>query len=226
MSQKVQMYDADMWARESAYTWANAVTLARTVVGVVLFAIASSVPGTTIRLVGLAVYWIGDMLDGWLARRLNQETRLGAQMDIIADRLLMAFFYVSYVVWHPDVAVPIALFLIQFMLVDQYLSLQFLRYPLLSPNYFYLVDALIWRLNWSPLAKLFNTGMTTVLLMIAPSLVMFPVVGLLSIKIYSAVRLYRLSRRDHLPGGAAWRAGEGERLPVRLNCDEHDRSGR
>jgi CDP-diacylglycerol---glycerol-3-phosphate 3-phosphatidyltransferase len=226
MNQKVQMYDADMWARESVYTWANAVTLARTVIGVALFAIASSVPGATLRLIGLAVYWIGDMLDGWLARRLNQETRLGAQMDIIADRLLMAFFYISYAIWRPDAVVPIALFLIQFMLVDQYLSLQFLRYPLLSPNYFYRVDPLIWRLNWSPLAKLFNTGMTTVVLLIAPSLVIFPVVGLLLIKIYSAARLYRLSRGAHLPGGAARLAGEGERLSGRLNCDEHDRSGR
>ena len=43
------------------------MTLARTVIGVALFAIASSVPGTAIRLVGLAVYWTGDMLDGWLA---------------------------------------------------------------------------------------------------------------------------------------------------------------
>jgi hypothetical protein len=67
--------------------------------------------------------------------------------------------------------------------------------------------------------------MTTVLLLIAPSLVIFPVVGLLLIKIYSAARLYRLSRGAHLPG-VGRRAGEGERLSGRLNGDEHDRSGR
>ena len=198
MSQEIHMYDADLWTRETVFTWANAMTLARTVIGVALFAVASVMPGMSIRLVGLAVYWSGDMLDGWLARRLDQETRLGAQLDIIADRLLMAFFYVSYAVWHPATIVPIALFLIQFMLVDQYLSLQFLRYPLLSPNYFYRVDRLIWRLNWSPLAKLFNTGMTTVLLLILPPpLVAAPVAALLLIKLYSAVRLYRLSRAAH-----------------------------
>ena len=33
-----------------------------------------------------AVYWVGDIADGWAARRLGQETRAGAVLDIVSDR--------------------------------------------------------------------------------------------------------------------------------------------
>lgn len=37
-----------------------------------------------------------DILDGWLARRLNQRSRLGALLDPAADKLLMVSGYVFY----------------------------------------------------------------------------------------------------------------------------------
>ena len=96
-------------------TWANLVTLIRTVTGLALFTIA--------------------------------------------------FFYLNYLALHPEAAIVIALFLGEFMILDQYLSNQFLRWPILSPNYFYAVDETIWRLNWSPPGKFFNSGAVTLVLL-------------------------------------------------------------
>jgi CDP-diacylglycerol--glycerol-3-phosphate 3-phosphatidyltransferase len=180
---------------ESLATWANGVTLLRTVVGLALFALAAIERSPAWNLAGLAVYWGLDLLDGFLARRLNQETRIGAQLDILSDRFLMAFFYLNYLALHPEAAVPIALFLFEFMILDHYLSNQFMRWPILSPNYFCLVDPTIWRLNWSPLGKSVNSGAVTVLLLVTGSawLVASVLAGLYAVKIYSFVRLCRLA---------------------------------
>ena len=74
------------------------------------------------------------------------------------------------------------------------ISNQFMRWSILSPNYFYVVDRTIWRLNWSPPAKAFNSGMITVLLL--GTGLIWPVVPVLmalyAIKVYSAIRLHRL----------------------------------
>jgi CDP-diacylglycerol--glycerol-3-phosphate 3-phosphatidyltransferase len=68
-------------------------------------------------------------------------------------------------------------------------------WPILSPNYFFLVDRTIWRLNWAPLAKFVNSRAVTVLLLVTGSAwVVAPVLaGLYAIKIYSFVRLCRLA---------------------------------
>ncbi len=181
-------------AGENLRTWANAVTLIRTVVGLALFSIAALEHSLLWNLAGLAVYWSLDVLDGRLARSLHQETRFGAQFDILSDRFLVAFFYLNYQVMHPELTIAIAAFLLEFMILDHYLSNQFLRWPILSPNYFYLVDRTIWRLNWSQPAKFFNSGMVTILLLGTGSI--WPAVPILialyGIKLYSAVKLHRL----------------------------------
>lgn len=179
---------------ENLATWANGVTLVRTIGGLVLFSIAAIEHDPTWNLAGLAVYWVLDCLDGYLARALNQETRVGAQMDILSDRFLMAFFYLNYLAMHPDLVVVIALFLFEFMVLDQYLSNQFMRWRLLSPNYFYVVDRTIWWLNWSAPGKFLNSGVVTILLLTTKSAwAVWPVlVALYSIKIYSLVRVHRL----------------------------------
>src|SRR5690242_16969619 len=114
--------------REPILTWANIVTALRTVICVALFAVATLHHSALWNLVGLGVYWLLDVLDGYLARRLNQETRLGAQFDILSDRLLVAFFYMNHLAWHHELVVPISLFLVQFMLLDHGLSNQFMRW--------------------------------------------------------------------------------------------------
>src|ERR1700759_4221310 len=40
---------------------------------------------------------VTDFLDGWIARRYNQMTRLGALLDPIADKLLMSAAFISLV---------------------------------------------------------------------------------------------------------------------------------
>jgi hypothetical protein len=122
---------------ENLRTAANAVTLLRLVAATALFAASAYLRDPALNLAGLAVYWLGDVADGFLARRLDQETLFGAQWDILADRLSVAFFYLNYLVLYPSLAPVIVLFLVQFMVVDHYLSNQYLRWPIMSPNYFY-----------------------------------------------------------------------------------------
>lgn len=54
--------------------------------------------------VGLAIFLVAaitDFLDGWIARRRNQTTRLGALLDPIADKLLMSAAFISLVEMDP-----------------------------------------------------------------------------------------------------------------------------
>lgn len=182
-------------AGEPVFTWANLVTAIRTVGCLVLFGVAFGRRSPNLNLVGLAVYWALDVADGYLARRLRQETRLGAQFDILSDRLLVALFYVNHLALHPGDVIAVLLFLFQFMLLDHYLSNQFLRWNILSPNYFHVVDRRIWLLNWSPLAKLGNTGAATILLVIhAPLAATGAALAAIAVKSYSLILMLRLKR--------------------------------
>ena len=51
------------------------------------------------------------------------------------------------------------------MVIDMYLSLAFLAWPIRSPNYFYVVDRRIYVWNWSRLGKAANSGLFAVLLL-------------------------------------------------------------
>ena len=54
--------------------------------------------------VGLGIFLVAaitDFFDGWLARRRNQTTRLGALLDPIADKLLMSAAFISLVEMDP-----------------------------------------------------------------------------------------------------------------------------
>jgi CDP-diacylglycerol--glycerol-3-phosphate 3-phosphatidyltransferase len=54
--------------------------------------------------VGLAIFLVAaitDFFDGWVARRRNQTTRLGALLDPIADKLLMSAAFISLVEMDP-----------------------------------------------------------------------------------------------------------------------------
>ncbi|HEU4889735.1 MAG TPA: CDP-diacylglycerol--glycerol-3-phosphate 3-phosphatidyltransferase [Thermoanaerobaculia bacterium] len=54
--------------------------------------------------VGLAIFLVAaitDFFDGWLARRRNQTTKLGALLDPIADKLLMSAAFISLVEMDP-----------------------------------------------------------------------------------------------------------------------------
>jgi CDP-diacylglycerol--glycerol-3-phosphate 3-phosphatidyltransferase len=179
-------------------TTATIITVTRTVASVAL-GLAAATADTTdaaLRLLVacLVTYWIGDMLDGAWARWRDHETRFGGMLDVICDRACALVFYVG-VGWHlPGLVVPVGVYLFEFAVVDMVLSLAFLSWPLLSPNYFYLVDRTLWRWNWSKTAKAVNSSAFAVLLLVTENVWLCTSVAaaLLAVKVGSLVRLVRL----------------------------------
>lgn len=143
---------------EDPWTVANRITLARTVAAVALGALASTRHSLGLLAAAYAVYWVGDVLDGLVARRTGTETRQGAVLDILADRACCGTLATTYLALEPAAAPAITVFLLQFMVVDCVLSLGFLRWPILSPNHFALVDRRLHLWNWSAPAKAVNTS--------------------------------------------------------------------
>jgi CDP-diacylglycerol--glycerol-3-phosphate 3-phosphatidyltransferase len=181
-------------AVESPWTWANLATSVRVIACLIVFGYAYRTGSATWNFVGLGLYWALDVLDGFLARAFDQETRLGAQMDILADRILVCLFYVNYLVLHPTMLVPVFLFLFQFMGIDHHLSNQYLRWPIKSPNYFYLVDRTVYALNWSTAGKVLNSAVVTLALVGTgnPWIGSGIAIGIIGIKAWSCVLLNRL----------------------------------
>jgi CDP-diacylglycerol--glycerol-3-phosphate 3-phosphatidyltransferase len=183
-----------MRERESPWTWANLATGVRVIACMIIFGHAFRAHSATWNFVGLGVYWALDIVDGFLARHFDQETRLGAQMDILADRILVSLFYVNYVVLHPGMLVPVLLFLFQFLGIDHHLSNQYLRWPIKSPNYFYLVDKKVYALNWSKAGKLLNSAVVTLVLVGTKNawLGAATALGIIALKVWSLVLLARI----------------------------------
>ncbi|HET6482116.1 MAG TPA: CDP-alcohol phosphatidyltransferase family protein [Actinoplanes sp.] len=171
----------------------NAITAIRTAGSVALAVAALTHRSANLLVAAYLIYWIGDILDGAAARALEQETRTGAVFDIVADRACTSACAAALVVLRPDTALPVAVFLVQFMVVDQLLSLMFLRWPLLSPNYFARVDRHIYRWNWSPPAKALNTAAVVLLAIFAPTAAAVTfALGVAVVKVGSLIRAARL----------------------------------
>ncbi len=181
-------------ARERLNTPANLVTLVRTVASVSLAATAAVQQDLTLLVVALVVHWVGDSLDGLVARLLDCETRTGAVADILCDRLCVAAFYVGLAWLQPHLAPAIFVYLAMFMVVDCFLSLSFLAWPITSPNYFYVVDRGLWLRNWSHPAKAVNSGLFAILLLVTGSLWLglLAAGALLAAKCWSVVSLLRI----------------------------------
>ncbi len=197
----------DRLVRETWLTWANLVTGIRVASALGCFVTAALTASEAWNLAGLATYWLLDVADGGIARALRQETRIGAQFDILSDRLLLASFYGNHLRWHPGMAIPVALHLLQFVVLDQYLSHQFMRWPCLSPNYFYEVDRPIWTWNWSPVAKIANGALVTGAILIAGRLRWSWIVPALVSAGVIAVKVWSLARLARLPAPEPWLAG-------------------
>ncbi len=172
---------------------ANAVTLVRTVLAVLLALVGVASGDLAVLGLGYAVYWLGDVLDGWAARRLGQETRLGAVLDIVCDRACTMLLCAGLVAHLPGV-LPLALvFLLSFAVVDTMLSLAFLCWPLVSPNDFHHVDHRVWLLNWSPAAKAANTaGVVLAIVLGAYAVGLVLALVVLAVKVWSSVRVLAL----------------------------------
>jgi cardiolipin synthase (CMP-forming) len=189
---------------------ANVVTVIRTLASLALVATAAVQHSWPWLLAGYLTYWIGDSADGNLARWRGQETRFGAVFDVVCDRIncvSCALVLLSFI----DAPWPVAVFLFQFVVVDLPLTLLPMRWPVLSPNYFYLIDRVAYTLNWHVVAKVTNTTLLVTLLVFVPdqriALVAASIV--LVIKVYSLVRVLRLTtptNTPHVPQGAAARA--------------------
>jgi CDP-diacylglycerol--glycerol-3-phosphate 3-phosphatidyltransferase len=197
-------------------TWPNVVTALRTIATVVAWAVAVTTGKDGWLLAALLCYWIGDIADGLLARLTRRETRTGAVLDVLADRLGVCLVVVSYVSAHPSAALPAAVFLMQFVVLDAYLTLAFVRWSLLSPNYFSLVDATVYRLNWSPPAKATNTGAVVLVWLVTGSTVAATALAavVLGVKAYSAVRIARLPVPRVLSGCAVLDVCPGAAVPT------------
>ena len=187
----------DVWThpeQERVGTSATVVTGVRTVASVVLAGLAARSGSLTLLVAALVVYWAGDSLDGFVARVRGCETRMGAVLDILSDRFCAASFYLGLVWLRPEFAVPVFIYLAEFMVVDCFLSLAFLAWPLRSPNYFYVVDRTIWLWNWSKPAKAANSALFAVLLLVTgwTWVALAIAVGLLALKSASLARLARI----------------------------------
>src|SRR3954467_656579 len=159
----------DVWSdpeKERIATSATVVTFVRTVLSVVLAALAAREESLTLLVVALAVYLVGDSLDGFVARIRGCETRMGAVLDILCDRFCAASFYLGLVWLHHDYALPVFVYLAEFMVVDCFLSMAFLAWPVRSPNYFYVVDRPLWLWNWAKPGKTVNSSLFAVLLLV------------------------------------------------------------
>ena len=181
-------------------SWPNAVTGLRTVAALVLGAAALAERSASLLVVAYLTYWVGDVLDGWLARRLDQETRVGAVLDVIGDRASCAVLCAGLVVLQPELWPAVAVFLVQFMVLDCMASLSFLQWPLLSYNYFDRVDRQVWLLNWSKPAKFLNT-VSVVLVAVAgaPLLALVVASAQLVLKAWTARRICQLLRATQRP---------------------------
>jgi CDP-diacylglycerol--glycerol-3-phosphate 3-phosphatidyltransferase len=171
----------------------NIVTAVRTVASVAIGLAGVAGERPLLLLVAYAVYWVGDIADGWLARRLGQATRLGAVFDIVSDRACAAVLCVGVVAHTPQVTVVVGVFLLTFLVLDAMLSLAFLCWPIDTPNDFWQVDRAVYRLNWSPLAKAANTaGVVGAIALGAAEAGLALGLAVIAVKAWSTARVLRL----------------------------------
>lgn len=175
----------------------NVITLARLAASLVFFALAAVKARELYNFIGLAVHWGGDAFDGWFARTFKQETILGAEIDIIADRIEALFFFVNFIRFHPALVLPAMVYILNFAFADFYLSYQFVKYDIISINYFYRVDRRVYDLNFSLLAKFVNSAPCVLILIFLPGLwgvALIMAVALIVVKVYSAILLWKKGR--------------------------------
>jgi len=183
----------------SFFSEPNVITLGRFIFSLFFFILAIRRLNPTYNFIALGIHWVGDVLDGLYARKLKQETILGAEIDIISDRIAVLFFYINYLYFNPNLIIPVAIYLINFAFVDFYLSYQFLKFNIISPNYFYKIDHTVFILNFSYVGKFCNSTVVTLILIFAPRFQVFALIFaliLIGVKIYS---IYRLTTNELSP---------------------------
>ena len=132
---------------ERLWTGATVITFIRTLASLAL-CLYGAFEGEIWLVVGLAVYWVGDSLDGAWARWFDCETRTGACIDLLCDRLNCAAFYIGLAWLEPEMTLPVGVYLFEFMVIDAFLSLRSWPGRSAAPTT-YVVDRRIWLWNWS-----------------------------------------------------------------------------
>ena len=82
----------------------NTITILRIAL-IPVFILAFYLPYEWSYVLATFIYWlasISDWLDGYLARKLNQQSALGAFLDPLADKLMVIVALVMLVAKHPD----------------------------------------------------------------------------------------------------------------------------
>ena len=188
---------------EPVLTAPNAITVLRTVVSIVLAMAALTQSSPALLVASYLVYWVGDMADGEVARRLGLETRIGAVFDIVADRANSLTCAACFVALDPRLAVPIAIYVVEFAVVDTMLSLGFLAFNVLGPNDFHGVDLVLWRWNWSRPAKALNTSCIVLACLVGQvGWATAFAVAVLVAKAWSCLRLHLLVTTTHTAASA------------------------
>lgn len=178
--------------KESLFLWPSYITTARTILTVIFGFVGVVTRDISWLGVGLLIYWTGDVLDGYIARKLDQETRLGAIFDIVSDRICVVILYIGFGLLHPELLGVIIAFIFCFVVIDGVLSLSFLLWGIMSPNYFYNVDEKLYKLNWSPVGKGVNSSVFVFVTLIFQNVWLSGIVVVLIyvVKLYSLYRLH------------------------------------
>lgn len=138
------------------WSLANGLTAARAVISSSILGLAVYDGSRLLLVLGLLASWVGDMIDGHVARACRCETVLGAQVDGLADRLTAMLVVAGSIRISNGAALAVAggmTVWLQFGILDHALSAQFLRHDRWSPDEFHLDDEDAWRMNWAPFAK-------------------------------------------------------------------------
>lgn len=177
--------------RYTTLTVPNVVTLVRTVASttLALLVLAGAFPDAVEPIataVAFGVYWLGDVLDGFTARLLDAETRGGALLDTLCDRFCTCLCVAAAIVSFDPPLFPVLLYLLNFMLIDFWLSLRFVEYDIDTNNEFYKVNPLVYRLNWHPAAKALNSAGVALAAFFAPVWISMPfLLALIAVKCWS-----------------------------------------
>jgi len=155
---------------ESLASGANLITLLRLFSSLLFFFLAAVYHRELYNYLGLGLHWLGDWLDGFWAKTFKQRTILGAEIDIIADRVESLFFFINFISFHPALVLPVALYMLNFAFIDFYLSYQFIKFDLISVDFFYLVDQKVFKFNFSQPGKFVNSTVIPLLLIFLPQL--------------------------------------------------------
>jgi CDP-diacylglycerol--glycerol-3-phosphate 3-phosphatidyltransferase len=168
-------------------------------VGLALWSLAAG--SWRLLVIAFLVYWVLDIADGAVARRFDHETRLGAVFDITADRASSLLCVAAFVALRPALAVPLAIYVVEFAVVDTMLSLGFLAFAVRGPNDMHLVDRTLWLWNWSPPAKALNTASIVLLCLLGqPALAAGCALAVFALKLWSCHRLRRaMTSREEAP---------------------------